>query len=287
MLDRPLRSLMFVPGHRRRMLERALGVAGFPTSGLDAAILDLEDGVPPSEKDLARREVGNATERTASAPGPARLVRIDRPGDREQAADIQAIAAMKIDGLVVPKVEASRELDDLARLGIPLIASIESAHGLLNAADIARHEGVVALLFGAEDYALDLGLPTKREGEARDLLYARSAVVVAAVAAGRRAIDGIWPDLDDAEGLRRDALHARRLGFSGKSLIHPGQIDVVNDVFGPSAVELEHARRVVSAYDEAVARGAGAVSLEGTLLDRPIVERARRTLKVHDAISRK
>src|SRR5207237_7462823 len=135
--------------------------------------------------------------------------------------------------------------------------------------------------------ARDLSLPTEREAEAAELLYARSAIVVAAVAARRQAIDGIWPDVADNEGLRRDAVQARRLGFSGKSLIHPGQIEAINDVFSPSAEEASHARRVIDAFEGARLKGLGAVALDGKLLDPPIVERARRTLVVHDAVSRK
>ena len=122
---------------------------------------------------------------------------------------------------------------------------------------------------------------------AAELVYARSAIVVAAVAARRQAIDGIWPDVADNEGLRHDAVQARRLGFSGKSLIHPGQIETINDVFSPSAAEVSHARRVIDAFEEAQRKGLGAVALDGTLLDQPIVERARRTLVLHDAASRK
>jgi len=111
--------------------------------------------------------------------------------------------------------------------------------------------------------------------------------VVAAIAARRHALDGIWPDVTDLEGLRRDALQGRRLGFSGKSLIHPGQIEIVNEVFAPSAAEVSHARRVVTAFEEGQRKGHGAVALDGKMLDQPIVERARRTLLLHDVVSRK
>ncbi|HYV22733.1 MAG TPA: CoA ester lyase, partial [Candidatus Bathyarchaeia archaeon] len=176
----------------------------------------------------------------------------------------------------------------VARGSIRIVPSIESARGLLEAHAIAAcSDRVIALLFGAEDFARDLSLPTEREAEAAELLYARSAIVVAAVAARRQAIDGIWPDVADNEGLRRDAVQARRLGFSGKSLIHPGQIETINDVFSPSAAEVSHARRVIDAFEAARQKGLGAVALDGKLLDQPIVERARRTLALHDAVSRK
>ena len=236
----------------------------------------------------------------SSGDGPARYVRVNRDlGPRD--ADLAAVLRRGLDGIVAPKVDHADEIADLARDlderedaaglergSIRLVPSIESAQGLLEAHAIAASsERVVALLFGAEDFARDLGLPTAREGEAAELVYARSAIVVAAVAARRQAIDGIWPDVADNDGLRRDAVQARRLGFSGKSLIHPGQIETINDVFSPSAAEVSHARRVIDAFEEAQRKGLGAVALDGTLLDQPIVERARRTLVLHDAASRK
>ena len=295
-----LRSLMFVPGHRPRMVQRALALGEFSPSALDVAILDLEDGVPQDEKDRARAAVAAVLAVPPSGDGPARYVRVNRdlaPRD----ADLAAVLRWGLDGIVAPKIDHADEIADLAgdlderedaagleRGSIRLVASIESAQGLLEAHAIAASsERVVALLFGAEDFARDLALPTAREGEAAELVYARSAIVVAAVAARRQAIDGIWPDVADNDGLRRDAVQARRLGFSGKSLIHPGQIDTINDVFSPSAAEVSHARRVIGAFEEAELKGLGAVALDGKLLDQPIVERARRTLALHDAASRK
>ena len=295
-----LRSLMFVPGHRPRMVQRALGLGEFAPTALDVAILDLEDGVPPDEKDRARAALGSALRIPSNGAGPARYVRINRePGARD--ADLAAVLPHGIEGIVAPKIDQpdeiaalARDLDEredaagLARGSIRLVPSIESAQGLLEARAIAAaSDRVIALLFGAEDFARDLGLPAEREGEAADLIYARSAVVVAAVASRRQAVDGIWPDVTDPEGLRRDAMQARRLGFGGKSLIHPGQIETINAVFSPSSEEISYARRVVSAFEEGQSQGLGAVALEGKLLDQPIVERARRTLALHDAISPK
>ena len=295
-----LRSLMFVPAHRPRMVERALGLGEFAPSGLDVAILDLEDGVPPDEKDHARAAIPAVLALAAEGEAPARYVRVNRDlGPRD--ADLAAAVRPGLHGIVAPKVDhpdevmsLSRELDareeaaGIARGSIRVIPSIESARGLLAAHAIAAStDRVIALLFGAEDFARDLSLPILREAEATDLLYARSAVVVAAVAARRYALDGIWPDVTDLAGLRRDALQGRRIGFNGKSLIHPGQIETVNDVFAPSAIEVSYARRVVSAFEEGQAKGHGAVALDGKLLDQPIVERARRTLALQDAVSRK
>jgi citrate lyase subunit beta/citryl-CoA lyase len=282
------------------MVQRALGVGDFPSSDLDVAILDLEDGVPPDEKDRARSAVAAALGLPRDGPGPARYVRVNRD-PRTRAADLAAVLRSGLDGIVAPKIDhpdeiasLARDLDQredsagMARGSIPVIASIESARGLLAAQAIAASaDRVIALLFGAEDFARDLSLPTEREAEAAELVYARSAVVVAAVAAGKHALDGIWPDVTDVEGLRHDALQGRRIGFVGKSLIHPAQIDVCNAIFSPSPAEISYARRVVDAFDDAQMKGRGAVALDGKLLDPPIVERARRTLALHDAVFRK
>jgi citrate lyase subunit beta / citryl-CoA lyase len=294
-----LRSLMFVPGHQARMVQRALGLGEFTPSALDVAILDLEDGVPPAEKDRARAALAAVLGRPSNGDGPARYVRINRDSAARDA-DLVAVLRAGLEGVVAPKVdhpdeiaEISRDLDDredavgMKRGGIRIIASIESARGLLDARAIASADRVIALLFGAEDFARDLALPTEREAEAAELLYPRSAVVVAAVAANKSAIDGIWPDLTDSDGLRRDALQGRRLGFVGKSLIHPGQIETINEVFSPSAAEVSYAERVVTAFDAAQTKGDGAVALDGKMLDQPIVERARRTLGLNEAVSRK
>lgn len=228
--------------------------------------------------------------------GPLRFVRIQRGLSDAGQADLDAVLRPGLDGIVAPKVRRPEEiasladeLDDRERRAaiapgtVHIIASIESAAALVDAPRIAASSArLIALTFGSEDFALDLGLPTKREGEAADLLYARSATVVAAASAGKVAFDGIWPDIDDAAGLRADSLRARRLGFSGKTLIHPGQIAVVNEIFSPTAAEVEEARRVVRAFDEALGRGHGAVALDGQMLDAPVVDRARRVLRAHD-----
>jgi len=295
-----LRSLMFVPGHRPRMIQRALGLGEFGPTALDVAILDLEDGVPPDEKDRARAAIASVLAARSNRAGPAHYVRVNRD-PRARDADLAAVLRPGLDGIVAPKIDdadeitrLSQDLDEreeaagIARGAIRVVPSIESARGLIEAHAIAGSaDRVIALLFGTEDFARDLGLPAEREAEAAELLYARSAIVVAAVAARRQAIDGIWPDVTDADGLRRDALQARRLGFAGKSLIHPGQIETINDVFSPSAAEVAYARRVVDAFEGARAKGDGAVALDGKLLDQPIVERARRTLALHDAVSSK
>ena len=296
---RAMRSLMFVPAHRERMVERALGLGEFGRSALDVAILDLEDGVPPGSKDEARRAVAAVLGR-APGGGPLRFVRIQRALSDAGEDDLDAVVRPGLDGIVAPKVRRAEEVEWLAaelearehRASIAtgtvrIIASIESAAALLEAPRIGKAaERVLGLMFGSEDFALDLGLPTKREGEASEMLYPRSATVIAAVFARKLSFDGIWPDIRDAAGLRADSLRARRLGFTGKTLIHPDQIAVINEIFSPTAPEIEEARRVVRAFDEALGRGDGAVALDGQMLDAPVVDRARRVLRAVERDSR-
>lgn len=287
-MDAPLRTLLYTPGHREAMVARVLG-GGLAVSP-DVALLDLEDGVPATEKEAARRVIASAL--TGRRRTTLRFVRVGRSASDDLAADLAAVVRDGLDGVLVPKVARAEELEimdellaereraaSLARGSVRVLASIESAAGLLDAPRIARAPRLTGLVFGSEDFASDLGLPTRREGEAAELLYARSAIVVAAAAAGVPAIDGIWADFRDAAGLREDALRGRRLGFSGRQCIHPDQIAIVNEVFAPTDEEIAHARRVVAAYDEGLARGLAAVALNGEMLDPPIVARARRVLR--------
>ncbi|HEY1266789.1 MAG TPA: CoA ester lyase [Candidatus Binatia bacterium] len=282
------RSWMFVPGHRQKMVDKALGL------NADAIMLDIEDGVAPNEKDTARRQIAEALGRERAAQSPARFVRINAIGHARMNADVEAVVRPGLDGLVLPKVETADEirqvesfLNDreptlkMARGGVQLLVAVESPRGLLNAPAIAASSPrIVGLMFGAEDYGREMGLPTKREGEAQDLIYARSALAVAAASAHVQAVDGVWVDLKDTDGLGRFARQSRRLGFSGMSLIHPSQIDPVNATFSPTAEEIDYAKQVLQAFEEANARGDGSIALGGQLIDRPIVERARRTLEL-------
>jgi len=280
------RSWMFVPGHRQKMIDKALAI------NADAIMLDIEDGVAPSEKDTARKLIGEALGRERAPKAPARFVRVNASGHERMDADLEAVLRPELDGLVLPKVETAEEVlkvesvlkmlepeHKIARGSVRLLIAIESPRGLLNAPAIAASSPrVVGLMFGAEDYGREMGLPTKREGEAQDLLYARSAMAVAAASAHVQAVDGVWVDLKDTDGLNGFARQSRRLGFSGMSLIHPSQIDPINAVFSPTSEEIDYAKQVVQAFEEANARGDGSISFGGQLIDRPIVERARRAL---------
>jgi citrate lyase subunit beta/citryl-CoA lyase len=280
------RSWMFVPGHRQRMIDRALAL------NADAIMLDIEDGVAPNEKDAARHNIGESLGREKPAGAPARYVRINAIGHARMDADLQAVVRPGLEGLVCPKVDSVEEVrtvdailnerepkNQLARGAVKLLIAIESPKGLLNAPAIAAASPRVSgLLFGAEDFGREIGLPTVREGEARDLIYARSATVVAAASAHVQAIDGVWVDLNDSAGLIGFAKQSRQLGFSGMSCIHPSQIDAINLAFSPTAEEIDYCERVLRAFEEANLRGDGSIAFGGQLIDRPIIERARRTI---------
>jgi citrate lyase subunit beta / citryl-CoA lyase len=282
------RSWMFVPGHRQKMIDKALGL------NADAIMLDIEDGVAPNEKDSARRNIAESLGREKVSGSPARFVRINAIGHARMDADLEAVVRPGLEGLVCPKVDTPDEVERLdsilnkrelqmkmERGGIKVLIAIESPRGLLNAAAIAAcSPRVTGLIFGAEDFGREIGLPAVREGEARDLIYARSAIVVAAAAAHVQAVDGVWVDLNDPAGLSVFAKQSRRLGFSGMSLIHPAQIDPINTVFSPTADEIDYCQRVLQAFEEANARGDGSIAFGGQLIDRPIVERARRTIEL-------
>lgn len=281
---RRVRSWMFVPGNRQRFLDKC---AELP---VDAVILDLEDGVTPDTKPLARDQIVGALD--AGRIRAAAYVRINEVGSPWYLPDIQAVLHRSLTGVVLPKVESAHEVADASNRiaqweadagvdvgSISILAAVESAKGLLAAPEIAAAPRVEGLMLGSEDFSHDLGLAPRREREAADLVYARSAMVVAARSAGGIVIDGVFPDYQDIEGLLADVGVARRLGFDGKSLFHPGQIEEINRAFSPTEDELSYARQVVDAFDEATARGDGAVAVGGQLVDLPIVLRARQVLE--------
>jgi citrate lyase subunit beta / citryl-CoA lyase len=275
---RAARSWLFVPAHKQAMIDKALGL------GVDAIILDLEDGVPESGKTEARANIARVLATTAD--GPALWVRVHPTAHPAFTDDMACAAHAGLSGLVLAKTEtpadlktAEQTLERFLQTGqapanIGFIAAIESARALLQSAAIATASvRLQGLLFGAEDFALDMGMPVGVGSE--HFAYARSVIAVAAAAAGVAAIDRVFLDVRDAAGLQADARAARSLGFSGKCLIHPSQIAVNDAVFAPTEGEMANARRIVDAF----AKSGEAVSLvDGKMVDAPVVERARRVL---------
>jgi citrate lyase beta subunit len=262
------RSLLFAPGNDERKLEKALAAAA------DAVVADLEDAVPAGEKEAARRV---AREVLSGARGASlRAVRVNPVGTEHHEADLQAVTGLELDALVLPKATPDATAA-LGRDGPPVVAIIETALGLRHAYETARTERVAALVLGAVDLGLELGLEPRADGQ--EVLYARSRLVLESAAAGLRSpFDLVHVDIRDDEGLEAEARLARSLGFRGKACIHPGQVDIVNRVFSPTTEEVDRARRVVDAYERGLADGRGVVALDGEMIDLPVVERARRVL---------
>ena len=268
-----LTSMLFVPASRPRMIEKARTLAA------PAVIFDLEDGVGIGEKSSARDALVDALGGGWPEAGPLAFVRVNGPSTAFFDEDLRAAAACAPYGVCIPKCESAADVElAAARLGgaIRLLPFVESARGIVSAAEIAAARGVVAVALGSEDLAADVGLRRTKEGG--ELVYFRSVVVVAARAAGAIPIDGVFIDFNDPEGLERDAAAGRALGFGGKQIIHPSQVEPVARAYAPTAGELETARRVVDAFDEAEREGRGVVVVDGRMIDRPIVLQARRVL---------
>jgi citrate lyase subunit beta/citryl-CoA lyase len=252
--------------------------------GPDAIILDLEDSVHPAEKDAARILVRN-TLRAVDFNGCERMVRINQlPMGLE---DLAEVISESPDLVLIPKTEHPQQVTEVDRIinelkhrhkidrPIWLMPILESALGIENAFTIATATAnVAALTIGLEDYTADLGVAKTPEG--RESSYARSRVVNAAKAAGVQAIDSVFGDVGNADGLRRWAESSRGLGFEGMGCIHPSQIAVIHDAFTPSQVEIDKALKIVAAFEEAQQRGLGVVSLGSKMIDAPVVERARK-----------
>ena len=262
--DAPLasvRSLLFAPGNEERKLRGAL------ESDADAVIADLEDAVPAAEKDRAREVVRDVLGSAAGrSPAPLRLLRI------AAAEDLELAVELRVDAVMVPKATAAgvRDLPP----GPPAVAIVETPAGLREAHAIASSPGVAALMLGAVDLSVALGL--EPYGDGVELLFARSSIAVDSAAAGiQRPIDSPCLDFRDLDAVRREAERARSLGFAGKACIHPAQVAEVNAAFTPSAEQVEWAESTLAALAEAEREGRGAVALAGTMIDEPVAAQAR------------
>jgi citrate lyase subunit beta / citryl-CoA lyase len=278
------RSLIFVPGNSTRFVEKAKTLAA------DIVCLDLEDSVPANEKGAARANIAGALAKRQEFKNSV-YVRTNAPESGLISADLEAVMQKGIDGIVIPKVNDAGEIAEIARTvsglekemrleRIAVIPSIETARGVVNAYSIAgADERINALVFGVFDFLHDMHMDYD-EHDATGYAYARAKVPVDARAAGIHAIDAIWQKVDDIDGLVADATAAKRLGYSGKSIIHPGQIEPVHGVFLPTNAEIEWARKVVAALGEAMEKGSGkgAVRLEGRMIDAVHYKQAKAIL---------
>ncbi|KAB1188501.1 MULTISPECIES: CoA ester lyase [Haloferax] len=271
----PRRSVLFSPGDRPALMRKA------PGAGADVLVFDLEDAVAPERKAEARDAVVDVLSDPEFDPDAEVTVRVN-PGD----AGLDDVAAIcgehPPDALVVPKATSADEVTrvaDAAReagTDCPVIAIIESAAGVLAAYEVAAAEDTVALIFGAEDFAADLG--ATRTDDGTEVLYARERVVVAAAAAGIDAIDTLHVDYQDDAGLREDARFGRQLGYDGKLAIHPAQVGPINEAFSPDPEDVTWARKVLRARDEAAAEGRGVFGVDGEMIDAPLIKQAENIL---------
>jgi len=276
-MARLLRSLLFVPGNNSRFLEKAKSLQA------DIVCFDLEDSVPLVEKKSARNLIKNAL-KSRSEYHSEIYVRTNSPVSGLIPDDLLDIIQKGVDGIVIPKVNTVNEIKKIEKImlglekkrklkPIEIIASIESTEGVVNAYLIAScSKKISALVFGVFDLLNDLGVEytKKPEGAA----YSRAKIPVDARAAGKYAIDAIWQDLDDVAGLEQDSLVAKNLGYVGKSIIHPNQVDIVHKVFYPTSAEIEWAKKVVSAYDMAKKNKKGATTVDGKMIDEVHYKRA-------------
>lgn len=276
-----LRSLLFLPGNNPGMLQNA-GVFG-----ADGIIFDLEDAVSPTEKDAARFLVYHALQNNDYAKCKT-IIRIN-PLVYGGENDIKIIVKAKPDALMLPMVKDAKELltllemiDHYTPIGHPkitVIPLIEVAAGVANINEIAGcTDRIMAVAFGAEDYSVSIG--TERTEEGTEIQFARQQIVNATAAHGINAIDTPYTDVQNKEGLLRDTLYAKQIGFKGKLAINPRQIDTIHKAFTPSAKEIKWSIRVLESIEIAKQKGSGVIALDGKMIDAPIVARAERTLKI-------
>jgi citrate lyase subunit beta/citryl-CoA lyase len=286
------RSLIFVPGNNRRFIEKAKELKA------DIICFDLEDSVPLNEKAAARQMIGDALRQRTQFKSSL-YVRINSLDSDLWSLDLTEVIKNGIDGIVVPKVNDQNQIKNIsyeltsledniqvAKDTIKLIPSIESAKGIVNGYFIATSsQRVNAMVFGIFDFLYDMGLDYVENDDMEKYMYARAKLPVDARAAGVGAIDGIWQKVDDINGLVRDAMLARRLGYSGKSLIHPTQIEPVHRVFIPTESQIKWARKVVDALEKAMEKGegVGAVKLEGKMVDAVHYKQAKAILHLRSS----
>jgi citrate lyase subunit beta/citryl-CoA lyase len=274
---------MFVPGHDVRKLDRA------DTAGADTLILDLEDAVATSRKERAREEVSNRI-RSAAFTASEVAVRVNAPGTRYFEADLACVVAAGARLLMIPKAESARGIAAVSRAvskiersgdGAPVrfLALVESARGIAQVESIGQGASRLdGLCFGNADFALDMGLP---DGDpSTGVVYqARCNLAIAAVAARVSPIDGVCLSVKDDAAFAAEATEAVRLGFQGKLCIHPSQVPLANEIFTPSDDQIAAARRIVEAWNTAMASGEGVFSLDGKMIDAPLVAIQKRVLE--------
>jgi citrate lyase beta subunit len=278
------RALLYMPGDDRRKIEKAT------TLGVDCICMDMEDGVAVTRKAEARAVIAQAMKELDFGKSE-RCIRINSFGSGFEEFDLVAALATNPDSIVVPKIETAEqvkwisehietyELSSNNNVGsIRLLIGVETAKGILNLREIATSDKrLEAIIFGAEDYAASVGATRTKEGT--EVFYARSAVVTACAANDLQAIDMVYIDFRDIEGLRVEAQQGAGLGFSGKQIIHPNQVIPVQEAFTPSDEAIAYAQRVVETFEASQKEGQGAYALDGKMIDMPLLRNAQKVLE--------
>ena len=278
------RSLIFVPGNNPRFLEKAKSLSA------DVVCFDLEDSVPDKEKKNARTLIKSALKKRNQYSSSV-FARTNSPDSNKIEADLKEIIQKGIDGIVIPKVNSAKEIKKIEKTisslekkrkirGIRLIPSIESALGILNCYEIASaSKRIDAIVFGIFDLLNDIGIEYTK-GNPPGAKYSRYKVPVAATAAGVYAIDGIWQDIKDTSGLKKDCEVGKSLGYVGKSVIYPDQIRTVHKIFHPNKTEISWAKKVCNVYKKSTKKGKGAVVVDGKMIDEVHYKRAKALLEI-------
>lgn len=284
------RTMMFVPGNNPGMLINA-GIYG-----ADTIIFDLEDSVALSEKDAARHLVYNAMKFiNYSCEVAVRINHISTPFGYK---DLETILAVKPDLIRLPKAETAADIEEIDEIitaaeikhgflpgSIKMMAAIETAKGIRNAYSIATASSrMVALAIGGEDYLADL--QTSRTKDGKEFFAGRGQLILAAREAGIHAIDTVFGDVNNEEDFIAETRRIKEMGFDGKSVVNPRQINIVHEIYTPTEKEIDYAQRVIAAYEESLARKSGVVSLNGKMIDIPVVKRAQRTLAYANAVGK-
>ncbi|WP_460272523.1 HpcH/HpaI aldolase/citrate lyase family protein [Celeribacter sp. ULVN23_4] len=274
---RPYRSALYIPGSKERALEKAKGLA------CDAILFDLEDAVAPDEKVKARGMLVEAM-KAGGYGNRAKIIRVNGFDTEWGRDDVAAFVGVDIDGILLPKVESAEMVEDLARAipDVPLWAMMETPKGMLNAAEIAAHPRMAGFVMGTNDLAKELN--TRFRADRLPMMGGLHLCLIAARAYGIVALDGVYNAFKDEEGLKAECEQGRDMGFDGKTLIHPAQLEIANASFAPSEAEIDLAKRQIAAFEEAEAKGEGVAVVDGKIVENLHIVTARATLAKHDAI---